>query len=128
MAELSANSKAKVKSFFAPIKRLIDAGKVAEAKQKFTVRMESYMGNRFTQAESREARKLLREATGQKTGAEKRAAVQRKARAAAANRRIKLTGRGGGGSMKMPQEYSKTALSKKTLMNKGGVAKKRKKK
>ena len=128
MAELSANSKAKVKSFFAPIKRLIDAGKVAEAKQKFTVRMESYMGNRFTQAESREARKLLREATGQKTGAEKRAAVQRKARAAAANRRIKLTGRGGGGSMKMPQEYSKTALSKKTLMNKGGVANKRKKK
>ena len=62
------------------------------------------------------------------TKEEKRAAVQRKARAAAANRRIKLTGRGGGGSMKMPQEYSKTALSKKTLMNKGGVANKRKKK
>ena len=128
MAELSSNSKAKVKSFFGPIKRLIEAGKVAEAKQKFTARMESYMGNRFTPAESKEARKLLREATGQKTGAEKRAAVQKKARAAAANRRVKLTGRGGGGSMKMPQEYSKTALSKKTLMNKGGVAKKRKKK
>ena len=61
------------------------------------------------------------------TSAEKRAAVQRKAREAAANRRIKLTGRGGGGSMKMPQEYSKTALTKKKLMNKGGVAKKRKK-
>ena len=30
-------------------------------------------------------------------------------------------GRGGGGTLKMPQEYSKTALSKKTLMNKGGV-------
>jgi len=86
------------------------------------------MGNRFSKAESGEARKLLREATGQKTGAEKRAAVQKKARAAAANRRVKLTGRGGGGRMKMPQEYSKTALSKKTLMNKGGVAKKRKKK
>tara|TARA_B100000131_G_scaffold263957_1_gene261008 strand:- start:1787 stop:2173 length:387 start_codon:yes stop_codon:yes gene_type:complete len=128
MAELSSNSKAKVKYFFGPIKRLIDAGKVAEAKQKFNAKMESYMGNRFTQAESKEARRLLREATGQKTGAEKRAAVQKKARAAAANRRIKLTGRGGGGSMKMPQEYSKTALSKKTLMNKGGVAKKRKKK
>jgi hypothetical protein len=128
MAELSSNSKSKVKSFFGPIKRLIEAGRVDEAKQKFTVRMESYMGNRFTQAESREARRLLREATGQKTGAEKRAAVQKKARAAAANRRVKLTGRGGGGSMKMPQEYSKTALSKKTLMNKGGVAKKRKKK
>ena len=128
MAELSANSKAKVKYFFGPIKRLIDAGKVAEAKQKFTARMEAYMGNRFTQAESKEARRLLREATGQKTGAEKREAVQKKARAAAANRRIKLTGRGGGGSMKMPQEYSKTALTKKKLMNKGGVAKKRKKK
>ncbi len=121
MAELSSNSKAKVKYFFGPIKRLIDAGKVSEAKQKFTARMESYMGNRFSQAESREARRLLREATGQKTGAEKRAAVQKKAKA-------KLTGRGGGGSMKMPQEYSKTALSKKTLMNKGGVANKRKKK
>ena len=59
------------------------------------------------------------------TGAEKRAAVQKKAKAAAAKR---TTGRGGGGSIKMPQEYSKTALSKKTLMNKGGVAKKRKKK
>jgi hypothetical protein len=32
-------------------------------------------------------------------------------------------GRGGGGTLKMPQEYSKTALSKKTLMNKGGVVK-----
>ena len=69
MAELSSNSKSKVKSFFGPIKRLIEAGRVDEAKQKFTVRMESYMGNRFTQAESREARRLLREATGQKTGA-----------------------------------------------------------
>ena len=59
------------------------------------------------------------------TGAEKRAAVQKKAKAAAAKR---MTGRGGGGSMKMPQEYSKTALAKKKLMNKGGVAKKRKKK
>jgi len=59
------------------------------------------------------------------TGAEKRAAVQKKAKAAAAKR---MTGRGGGGSIKMPQEYSKTALSKKILMNKGGVAKKRKKK
>lgn len=122
MAELSANSKAKVKYFFNPIKKLIDAGKVAEAKQKFTVRMESYMGNRFTQAESREARRMLREATVQKTGAEKRAAVQKKAKAS------KLSGRGGGGSMKMPQEYSKTSLTKKTLMNKGGLAKKRKKK
>jgi len=126
MAELSANSKAKVKTFFNPIKRLIDAGKVSEAKQKFTARMEAYMGNRFTQAESREARKLLREATGQKTGAEKRAAVQKKAKEFAKKSRAgKLTGRGGGGSMKMPQEYSKTALTKKKLMNKGGVAKKR---
>ena len=125
MAELSSNSKAKVKYFFGPIKRLIDAGKIAEAKQKFNARMEAYMGNRFTQAESKEARRLLREATGQKTGAEKRAAVQKKAKASRAKR---TTGRGGGGSIKMPQEYSKTALSKKTLMNKGGVAKKRKKK
>ena len=64
------------------------------------------------------------------TGAEKRAALHKKANAfsRASRAKAKLTGRGGGGSMKMPQEYSKTALSKKKLMNKGGVAKKRKKK
>jgi hypothetical protein len=64
------------------------------------------------------------------TGAEKRAELHKKANAfsRASRAKAKLTGRGGGGSMKMPQEYSKTALSKKTLMNKGGVAKKRKKK
>ena len=50
------------------------------------------------------------------TGAEKRAAVQKKAQAfARASRAGKLTGRGGGGTLKMPQEYSNTALSKKLL-------------
>ena len=120
LKNLSSRSKARVQSFFKPIQREINAGNLQAARQKFTARIErpaQVLGGPISNAEQKALNSMYNRATKEPTSAEKRAAVQKKAQAA------RLSGRGGGGSMKMPQEYSKTALSKKTLMNKGGVVK-----
>ena len=128
LKNLNDRSKSRVKSFMKPVLQLVKDGKINEARLKFTARIErpaQVLGGPLSNAEQKAMNSMFNRATKGPTSAEKRAAVHRKANAfsRASRAKAKLTGRGGGGSMKMPQEYSKTALSKKTLMNKGGVVK-----
>ena len=116
---LNSRSKARVQSFFKPIQKEINAGNLQAARQKFIARIErpvQLLGGPISNAEQKALNAMYNRATKGPTSAEKRAAVQKKAQAfARASRAGKLTGRGGGGTLKMPQEYSNTALSKKLL-------------
>lgn len=112
LKNLNDRSKSRVQRFMKPVLQLINDGKIQEARQKFTARIErpaQVLGGPLSNSEQKAMNSMFNRATKGPTSAEKRAAVQRKARAA------RLSGRGGGGSMKMPQEYSKRSLLKKPM-------------
>jgi len=111
----------KVNSFFQPVMNLINRGEFDKARENFSRRMEQgdKKANLGINSKMETALKnMFRVMTQGPSSKEKREALKKDVakstkRKSLMRRAARFGGRGGGGSMKMPQEYAKTSLFRK---------------